>query len=421
MTIDQNTLSQNPDTGTTVYFARWLLMPDYSIVEQGAVVVTNGFITDAGPRGSVRRTSRDRLVNLGQLLLMPGLINMHTHLEQGVARGRIDPAQSDSVTLSGDRIRAVLEASDEAIETAVNLNIRESLSSGITTIVDTWSRPAARTAHYKSPARIIPLQQLDPLHIGDEFPCIANTAWAPAENEAPYTSGIAPYALWSFSPANHRHINRQCLEQKRLWSIHIAETPDELMAFGEHSGPIFHAVNTMKPWSFEGGHDPLRTAATESLLPEGAILLHCTYADGDLLNTIAAKNISITICPQYAAMLSLRDFPLETALSRGVNICIGTEAPIAPFTTNLFDELYELKCTNPQIPASELLRCVTTNPARALHREGELGVLAPGACADIIGLKISHEEGADILEELLMEEPRTSFVMAKGIEIITPV
>ncbi len=122
---------------STVYFAKWILLPDNTILENGALVVTKDRISSIGRRSAVKRTSKDRLVNLGKRLLLPGLINMHTHLEEGIIRGAVkhDNESSTSWTLNKDRSMK-LAAPDELLS-IIRLGIRESLANGITTIVDT--------------------------------------------------------------------------------------------------------------------------------------------------------------------------------------------------------------------------------------------------------------------------------------------
>ncbi len=392
-----------------VYFARWVLLSDMSLVENGAVAVEDGRIADIAQRGTVRRRPGDTIVNLGDMLLMPGLINAHTHLEEGVTRGQIDNLLPDPVAIITARRDAAMAAESEAVAIAVKLGIRESLSNGITTIADTFRRGTTPKAYVGERARVLAMREIDPLIPTDESAAISET---PEKTDE--ISGYSPYALWSLSPSHHRVLSRIVSQKKLLWSCHIAQTPDELMAFGEHCGAIYDEVTARKSWPFHTKGAPLHTAIKENVIPNNGILLHCSYADGSELSLLATRHASVVLCPQYSGLMSLREFPLETALYRGVNVCIGTEAPVGQFSADLFDELYTMRCTNPQIPAAELLKCVTINPAKALRMDSDIGSLEIGKAADIVGLMVGSTTIENILEEIVMEQPKVGLVIVAG-------
>ena len=71
----------------TIYFAKWILLDSGELLLNGAISVSENQISAVGPRSKVRRGQKDRIVNLGDSLILPGFINMHTHLEESVLRG----------------------------------------------------------------------------------------------------------------------------------------------------------------------------------------------------------------------------------------------------------------------------------------------------------------------------------------------
>jgi imidazolonepropionase-like amidohydrolase len=113
-----------------------------------------------------------------------------------------------------------------------------------------------------------------------------------------------------------------------------------------------------------------------------------------------------------------KDFPVELARNRGIKICLGTEGIVAAGGTNLFDDLFELKREYPHISAQELFGWVTKNPAAALRASDKLGSIAPAKCADIVGVRFPYESGEDLLERLVMSDPKVAFVMVGGEEVI---
>jgi cytosine/adenosine deaminase-related metal-dependent hydrolase len=111
----------------TVYFARWLLLPDGAIVENGALAVDGATIVAAGSRSQVARRPGDRAVNLGGLLLLPGLINLHTHLEEAALRGAARQSEEPFSSYVVKKQARLRQADEAAVLSAVRLADRKSV------------------------------------------------------------------------------------------------------------------------------------------------------------------------------------------------------------------------------------------------------------------------------------------------------
>jgi len=406
---------------STVYFAKWILLPDNTILENGALVVTNDRISSIGRRSAVKRTSKDRLVNLGKRLLLPGLINMHTHLEEGIIRGAVkhDDESFTSWTLKKDRSMK-LAAPDELLS-IIRLGIRESLANGITTIVDTsrtdFSSIVLRDELIRS--WIMYEVHAEDRYSDDKQMLIENLQKRVKQSRREGNIGIAPHALHSLNIALHKTLLNISKHNNYLWACHMAETTDELQAFSEQSGDLYFHLTSKQEWPYgKTEQGSMFYAITKNLIPNNGILYHCNYVSSNELSLLSAKNISIVLCSQYNEMFGNKNFPMEAGLNRGINICLGTESPVSLTCMNLFDELYHLKTRYPHIPAKEIINWVTKNPARALRCSHLIGSLELGKKADIIGVRFSHTPNEDILEELIQEEPEVDFVMVDGEEVI---
>jgi len=203
------------------------------------------------------------------------------------------------------------------------------------------------------------------------------------------------------------------------WLCHIAESAEELQAFSEQSGDLYFHITRKQPWPY--GDNPMGSmnyAVSQNLIPHGGICMHCNYVSGHELALLAAKRISIGIAMQYTLYNNHKPFPIDSALKRGLNLCIATETTAFFPPPSLFDELFCVKKRHPHIPAADLFRMVTVNPARALNALPELGTLTGGKKADIIGVGISPYSTGDPLEEAIMSDPEILFVMVDGEEIL---
>ena len=120
----------------TIYYSRWILADNGSIIEYGAIVVNDNRIEAVGTRSAIRRDNCDRVVNLGDVLVLPGLINMHLHLEESLFRGVSPDAEESFATFSAKRANRLRGVAPLQLQSRIRLTARELLASGTTTILD---------------------------------------------------------------------------------------------------------------------------------------------------------------------------------------------------------------------------------------------------------------------------------------------
>ncbi|NLD98876.1 MAG: amidohydrolase family protein [Fibrobacter sp.] len=401
----------------TVFFAKWILLENGEILTNGAISVVGNKINSIGLRSKVRRSSSVRVINLGDCLVLPGLINLHTHLEESVIRGIQKDPDETFATWSIKKDARVKLISQQTLHTSIKLTARELLAEGITTVVDCSKTPLSGTILSDESIRSKIIHEISL----DDFLQEKNSFDSYLQRIAICSStiGLSPSTLQSLPLEAHKQLRDFVLDKNLLWATHLAESAEELQAFSEHSGDLFFHTTRRQPWPFEKTpFGPVDFALNNNLIPDGGICFHCNYINGSELDRLAAKKASIVHCHTYTEELGHKMFPLDAARNRNLSICIGTEGIAAPGKMSLFDELFSLKCAYPHIPALEMLRWVTINPAVALKMENQLGSLTPGKYADIIAVRFAHNPQEDLLEELLVEEPEIVLVMVDGEEVI---
>ncbi|MBD3322167.1 MAG: amidohydrolase family protein [Chitinivibrionales bacterium] len=299
--------------------------------------------------------------------------------------------------------------------------MRESLTNGTTTIVDSSRTGNSLVVLKDEPVRAWVIHEVhDNVQAGaDKLARTIELFKRIASTSDKVGIGIGPYSIFSCSPDSLRSLVTAATREKCIWSSHIAESAEELQAFAEHEGDLYFQITRKHPWAYgPKGIGPLHYALANNMIPDNAMLYHCNYVNGHQLASLSAKNVSIILCPQYAASLGHKGFPLDLALSKGVNICVGTANIPGTGAMSLFDELFAIKENYPHIPAAELLRWVTSNPARALDSDRSIGSLAPGLNADFVAVSFSHDPREELLEELITEEPEIRLVVVDGEEVI---
>ncbi len=402
----------------TVYFARWILLPDWSLLESGAIAVEGNRISGVGSRGSVRRSHSDRAVNLGDTLLIPGLINMHTHLEEGVLRGLCEDGEPFAGRFAKKAAR-LRQTQPRAVETAVRLGVREMLTNGITCVVDSSRLGHSAAVLAEEPIRAWVQYELHPDREESCEECLTRVEQRIRSAPPGVRPAMGPYALFSLDAGSYRRTVHAARKHRYPWLCHVAESAEEVQAFSEQNGDLFFMLTRHRPWPFAAaGAGPMHHATAANLIPNNAVCIHCNYATGTDLGFLAVKQATVVTCPRYNYSLGHKQFPIDLARSRGVRLCAATESAAEAGTLSLFDELYALRTWYPAVPAAELLSWVTRNPAVALGMGAQLGSLAAGFLADIVGVRVAHDPRRDLLEELVTEDASVNFVMVDGEEVV---
>jgi cytosine/adenosine deaminase-related metal-dependent hydrolase len=402
----------------TVYFARWMLLDTGEVLENGALSVEGSRIISSGHRSRIKRTGNDRLVNLGDTLLLPGFINMHIHLDECMVRGTAKSADETFAAFIAKKKSRVKQAG-ERTEAGIKLLIRELLAEGTTSILDSSGTGLSSPLLSDEPIRSWVIHEA---HADD----LAQDEGAPGDLRNKVASlpsrigrAIGPHAIFSLSPFSQRKIIEIAASQQWLWATHIAESAEELQAFSERKGDLYFYITRKKPWPFgDTEMGSMNAALGANLIPNNGICFHCNYASGQELSLLAVKRAAVVHCFTYSEAIGHKRFPLEVALNRHILFCLGTEGIAPAGGMGLLDELYALKCTYPHISAAEMLKWITRNPAFALKMGDSLGTLSPGKLADLIAVRFTHDPREDILEELIMADVEMALVMVDGQEII---
>jgi aminodeoxyfutalosine deaminase len=403
----------------TVYFAKWIYLPSGEILVNGGLSIEGDRILSVGQRSHVKRSGNDRIVNLGDMALFPGFINIHTHLEEDALRDQPKSPEETFASWITKRQTRLRQLPEKTIENAVRLCSRELLTNGITTVVDCSRRGISRAVLSAEPVRSIVIREVHP-ETAEEEAGVPDLLKPPETGADSLQNGIGPYSLFSVSPSTHALIADHSRRTGRLWAAHCAESSEELQAFSDQTGDLYFQISRKKGWRYgKVSRGSMDWALSRNIIPDNALCIHCNYTSPGELEALASKGASVALCFQYSSELGHKAFPLDSAMKRGVNICAGTESLSSDRSMNLLDELFWAHRRHPHIAASEMIRWITQNPARAVGAQDRLGSLSEGKFADIIGLRFHQDPNDALLEELIDGDPEVRLVIVNGEEIIS--
>jgi cytosine/adenosine deaminase-related metal-dependent hydrolase len=402
----------------TLLRAAHLLTMTGPVIRDGAIVFDRYQIFAAGPAAAVRQDHSDaQFVDLGDSIILPGLVNAHTHLELSNIEQLPAPASLVDWILALLQRRSTSD-SDAAIPDAVERGIRESLRHGVTAVGDVTLNPAiTRSVLRDSPLR------------GVSFGEVLGMAGRAAQMEARLAAavdrsherqdlraGIEPHAPYSLELRGYA----RCLDEARRrhmpLTTHLAEAPDEASFLNDHSGPFRQKFwNAIGAWSDDvsrapGG--PIRAMANLGLLDYPTLLAHVNYADDDELNILARGKASVVYCPRTHAYFRHPPHRFAEMLARGINVALGTDSTASSPDLNLMDDLRLIHRQYPDLDAITIFEMATARGAKALGMENRIGRLAPGFAPDFCICDVKSNRP---LHELLEREipPREVWIAGK--------
>jgi len=394
-------------------------------IDDGAIIVRGQRIESVGRFADLCRSDSGGVTDLGESILLPGLINAHCHLDYTDMAGKLSPPK-----IFSDWIKAIvaLKAEWSYTEFAKSwLNgVKMLLRSGTTTVVDIESVPELLPDVTPStPLRVVSCLELLSVRTKRSARQLVDAAVQKLESLASESAGLSPHAPYSTSPDLLRAAAWAVRERGWLLTTHVAESAEELQMYQEACGAMFDWLKSQRDMSDCGARSPVAHLARHDVLSPNCLAVHANYlASGDA-ELLARSGASVVHCPRSHAFFGHRAFPLEELERAGVNICLGTDSMATmrksrsePMALNLFSEMRVLNKTFSTLGPQRIVEMATVNGAKAIGRVGELGCLAPGAVADLIALR--NAGSSDPYEAVLNHRDEVQASMIRGLWAIPP-
>lgn len=380
-------------------------------LEDGAVVVTGERIRAAG-KWVEMRSAGGEVIDLGDSILLPGLINAHCHLEYTMLRGALPrrPASFTDWIKCINAQKAALGPDDYGAAMAEGL--AEAMAFGTTTIADLEgnapSLPGGDDGALPASARVWRFAEM-----------IDVRRAVSAEEMLKTATGLAPHAPFTASPELYAETTRLSREHDRRWTTHLAESRDEMEMFCDGRGPLFDFLQGLGRGMDDcGGRTPLRLMLDRGLLDERSIVAHLNEVEqSDFALLANAPRFPIVHCPRSHVFLGHSPFALERLRALGYPISLATDSLASNEDLSLFSEMQEAARVWPGLAPGELLEMVTIHPACALGRDKELGRIAPGFFADLVAIP-GHFANSDTLAEIVGYEGKVGWLMVAGRPIL---
>ncbi len=400
---------------TQLYAADHVLPVGAEPIRRGAVAVRDGAIAMVGPFDAVRAAHPDAdLEDLGCAVLMPALVNAHTHLEYAGYGGFGDGLPFAAWLADHIARRPRLEAGD--VEAQAALGALLCLQAGVGTIGDASYAGASLAA--ATAAGLRGTVHLEAFGGPDADPAAVAAGLAERLDAlAPAATGlvglgVSPHSPYSVAPAVFAALVGLARARGVTAMAHVAESAAELEAVRDGTGPIADALARLTRIEATGRH-PVDLLADADLLGPGLILVHAVQVDDAQAAVIGASGAAVVHCPRSNALLGCGAAPVHALRAAGATVAIGTDSPAS---AGDFDIWAELRAAVQQartraaradaLTAAEALRMATLDGARALGLADRVGALAPGLRADLVAVELAGTPFA------AAEDPAVAVLMA---------
>lgn len=353
---------------------------DSSVIENGSLVVgADGTIRAIAP-GNITHNATE-VIDARGAIVMPGLINSHTHLGMTLFRGLGDDMSLEDflARLQPAEVKVLNYA---AVHAGTELAALESLLGGITTSLDMYFLPdAALEVANSSLMRIqtgpnfLESDGPEPLKFADRLSWAKKWLTAPRDS-AGSTGWVAPHSTYLLDEKQLCTLAELASEFEARIHVHAAETVGEMQLVAKR----------------HGGRTPIQVLADTKLLRR-SVLAHGVHLSDDDIALIASNSATVVHCPASNFKLASGVARILDLQRAGVNIALGTDGPASGNDLDLWiairlaGYMQKTVAKDPSVlPAVDLVRMATINGAKALQLDHIIGSLEVGKRADLIVL-----------------------------------
>jgi cytosine/adenosine deaminase-related metal-dependent hydrolase len=382
---------------TKIYTARWVLPIASPPIEDGAVAVEGKLIVGVGSRAQVEAKFPDASFDhLGSAVILPGLINSHTHLELTAMRGYLETEESDFFSWLKKLTVARLERmSADDIHVSAMWGACEAVRAGVTAVGDASdSALISMRVLQEIGLRGIVFQESfgpDPKLVDENFARLREKVQELILTQSELVqAGVSPHAPYTVCAPQLELIADFAVGEQLPLMIHAAESraEDELLLEGKGlfaEGLLRRSIEWTTP-----GVSTIEYLRLTGILATRPLLAHCIRVDENDICTLFESKSKIAHCPKSNAKLGHGHAPLTKFRDRDIAVGLGSDSVASNNICDLIEESRfavllsrSLESTNERrVTAEDVLMMATRGGAQCLGLEGKVGEISEGAFAD---------------------------------------
>ncbi|HSJ06895.1 MAG TPA: amidohydrolase family protein [Longimicrobiales bacterium] len=410
---------------TTRYRADWVLPVAAPPIRDGAVLVDDyGVIQDVGPNAAVPRPDSADDADLGAAIILPGLVNVHTHPELAGMRGLLEdlPFHQWIPALRSAKEAAALSADD--FGDSARWACLEAAAAGITAIGATEDSGAALEAMRETGLRGIVYREVFGPAPAQAEPAMARLRERVDAMRRRTTDlvgvGISPHAPYTVSDELFALAAGYAADEGLPVAVHAAEAEVEAQLVTAGAGPFAAGLRTRGIPTPPRGRSTIDLLHRTGVLRTRPLLIHCVFVDADDIRRMADAGAAVAHCPIANARLGQGIAPVIELLEAGVRVGLGTDSVASGNRVDLLEEARSAQLMQRArlasafaLPPDRLLRLATIDGARALGLDRRVGTLEVGKDADLCAVRIDRPHTRPVIDPVA-----TLFMSARGPDVV---
>ncbi|MDU9049094.1 MAG: amidohydrolase family protein [Candidatus Electrothrix sp. Rat3] len=380
----------------TIHRAPWLLPISCPPLADGGIAVRADRILDLGGFQQLAHHYPDaKIIDHPDAVLMPGLINAHTHLELShLAYLSQEPAPTNFTCWIGHMLveRAKADADKKTILDAARTVLSQQEDQGVVAIADISNTGLIRELIPEFPGHLLCLKEYLGLR-ASELAAALNSLKKEADHPYVCCTAHAPYST-------HldllRALKKRATRLGQIFSIHIAESTAEHDMISQGTGEMRDFLEQRGFWdeSFQPtGSDSKGSVSylhQHGLLDSRTLCVHCLHVTGQEMDLLAETDAKVCLCPGSNRYLGVGTAPVENYLRKGILPALGTDSLTSNPELSIWREIRLLAEEHPTVDPGDILRMATLGGAEALSLDKQLGSLAKGKEAAILAVKLTE-------------------------------
>lgn len=389
--------------------ARYVLPVSEPHIVNGGIVVKDDKIVEVGYTSEmILKYPGEEVIDFGLAALMPGFIDVHSHIEYAVMRGLIEdkPFADWKMTINAkSRLLNDEDWNDSAI-----LGGLEAVASGITCIADATATGASLNAAREIGLRAVVYREVKGMAAERMERSLRKavadiTDWRDiVADDDRYTIGISPESTLNCNPKLFSNVAEFAADGTPV-TVHLGTSKEEELFVRYGSSP-FQSYNPdagagygvdMPPWTPKGV-SPVHYLVNWGILDAPNVLaIHCCNVSDRDIDKLAQRDVAVAYCPVSNAKLSMGSAPVHKFLRAGMRVGLGTDSPAASDSLDPIDCMRvglllqrAISGRRDFINTESMVRMATLGAAEALKLDDRIGSLEAGKQADIIAVDLSN-------------------------------
>jgi cytosine/adenosine deaminase-related metal-dependent hydrolase len=402
-----------PVSKPVIYRARYLMPILAPPIEDGVLLVENGLIRVVGSLREVTKAHRGvAVVDCGDAVLLPPMVNAHTHLELSsfaawAAAAGLPDAPQDFVDWILWLLRVRKSVSAEQLCDSLACGLKASLLAGTGAVGDILSTLGAAPIYRQSPLRGRVFAEVlghDLTAITKRLAAIDDLVQAPPSEDLSW--GLSPHAPYTLSSAAADLVFAFAAGKSLQSSSHLAESAEETAFLHNSSGAIAEKLYAVAKWhpalDQAPGCSPVRAFNRQGRLKTGDLVVHGVRVNPADIDLLKGAGCSVALCPRSNAALEVGKAPVAAYLKAGVPLALGTDSLASCASLSLWDELaFARSWFSGAASPREWLKIATYGGAQALGLQARMGQLSPNSEASFQLITLPALPALGELEEAL--------------------